>query len=131
MLRESMSPTVLQLKRNQQILTELVRVYIETGEPVSSRSGARAYGGGVSFLCGAGHGAGDGEPGRPAVDPAGAGSSTDSGSGDGAGQPGAGGGFARARDIYFPAAGERGGGAYSISTAAGWARAGGADFGGK
>jgi len=30
-----MSPTVLQLKRNQQILTELVRVYIETGEPVN------------------------------------------------------------------------------------------------
>jgi heat-inducible transcriptional repressor len=38
-----MSPTVLQLKRNQQILTELVRVYIETGEPVSSRSVARRH----------------------------------------------------------------------------------------
>src|ERR1700689_4144602 len=43
MLRESMSPTVLQSKRNQQILTELVRVYIETGEPVSSRSVARRH----------------------------------------------------------------------------------------
>src|ERR1700679_1164525 len=43
MLRESMSPTVLQSKRNQQILTELVRVYIETGEPVSSRSVAHRH----------------------------------------------------------------------------------------
>jgi heat-inducible transcriptional repressor len=33
-----MSPTVLQQKRHQQILTDVVRVYIETGEPVSSRS---------------------------------------------------------------------------------------------
>src|ERR1700678_3930991 len=38
-----MSPTVLQLKRNQQILTERVRVYIKTGEPVSSRSVARRH----------------------------------------------------------------------------------------
>jgi len=36
-----MSPTVLQQKRHQQILSDLVRVYIETGEPVSSRSIAR------------------------------------------------------------------------------------------
>jgi heat-inducible transcriptional repressor len=33
-----MSPTVLQQKRYQQILTDVVRAYIETGEPVSSRS---------------------------------------------------------------------------------------------
>jgi heat-inducible transcriptional repressor len=33
-----MSPTVLQQKRHQQILTDVVRTYIETGEPVSSRS---------------------------------------------------------------------------------------------
>jgi heat-inducible transcriptional repressor len=33
-----MSPTVLQQKRHQQILTDVVRAYIETGEPVSSRS---------------------------------------------------------------------------------------------
>src|ERR1700678_1380459 len=43
MLRESMSPTVLQSKRKQQILTELVRVYVETVEPVASRSGARRH----------------------------------------------------------------------------------------
>src|ERR1700730_10187943 len=33
-----MSPTILQQKRYQQILTDVVRAYIETGEPVSSRS---------------------------------------------------------------------------------------------
>ncbi|HXW56721.1 MAG TPA: heat-inducible transcriptional repressor HrcA [Candidatus Cybelea sp.] len=33
-----MSATVLQQKRHQQILTDVVREYIETGEPVSSRS---------------------------------------------------------------------------------------------
>jgi heat-inducible transcriptional repressor len=33
-----MSPTVLQQKRHQQVLTDVVRTYIETGEPVSSRS---------------------------------------------------------------------------------------------
>jgi heat-inducible transcriptional repressor len=33
-----MSSTVLQQKRHQQILTDVVREYIETGEPVSSRS---------------------------------------------------------------------------------------------
>src|ERR1700683_749665 len=33
-----MSPTILQQKRHQQILTDVVRAYIETGEPVSSRS---------------------------------------------------------------------------------------------
>src|ERR1700735_5926147 len=33
-----MSPTSLQQKRHQQILTDVVRAYIETGEPVSSRS---------------------------------------------------------------------------------------------
>ena len=38
-----MSSTVLQQKRHQQILTDLVRVYIETGEPVSSRSIARRH----------------------------------------------------------------------------------------
>jgi heat-inducible transcriptional repressor len=38
-----MSPTVLQQRRHQQILTDLVRVYIETGEPVSSRSIARRH----------------------------------------------------------------------------------------
>jgi len=38
-----MSPTGLQQKRHQQILTDLVRVYIETGEPVSSRSIARRH----------------------------------------------------------------------------------------
>jgi heat-inducible transcriptional repressor len=38
-----MSPTVLQQKRHQQILTDVVREYIETGEPVSSRSIARRH----------------------------------------------------------------------------------------
>jgi heat-inducible transcriptional repressor len=38
-----MSPTVLQQKRHQQILTDVVRVYIETGEPVSSRSVAHRH----------------------------------------------------------------------------------------
>ena len=38
-----MSPTVLQQKRHQQILSDVVRVYIETGEPVSSRSIARRH----------------------------------------------------------------------------------------
>src|SRR5271163_3924135 len=38
-----MSPTVLQQKRHQQILTDVVRAYIETGEPVSSRSVARGH----------------------------------------------------------------------------------------
>lgn len=33
-----MSPKVLQQKRHQQILTDVVREYVETGEPVSSRS---------------------------------------------------------------------------------------------
>ena len=33
-----MSPSVIQQKRHQQILTDVVRTYIETGEPVSSRS---------------------------------------------------------------------------------------------
>src|ERR1700735_3908537 len=33
-----MSPTSLQQKRHQQILTDVVRAYIETGEPVSPRS---------------------------------------------------------------------------------------------
>lgn len=38
-----MTPTVLQQKRHQQILTDVVREYIETGEPVSSRSIARRH----------------------------------------------------------------------------------------
>lgn len=38
-----MSSTVLQQRRHQQILTDVVRVYIETGEPVSSRSIARRH----------------------------------------------------------------------------------------
>jgi heat-inducible transcriptional repressor len=38
-----MTPSVLQQKRHQQILTEVVRAYIETGEPVSSRSVARMH----------------------------------------------------------------------------------------
>jgi len=38
-----MSPTILQQKRHQQILTDVVREYIETGEPVSSRSIARRH----------------------------------------------------------------------------------------
>src|SRR5271168_2677866 len=38
-----MSPTILQQKRHQQILTDVVRAYIETGEPVSSRSIARSH----------------------------------------------------------------------------------------
>jgi heat-inducible transcriptional repressor len=38
-----MSSTVLQQKRYQQILTDVVRTYIETGEPVSSRSIARRH----------------------------------------------------------------------------------------
>src|SRR5271157_934254 len=36
-----MSSTVLQQRRHQQILSDVVRTYIETGEPVSSRSIAR------------------------------------------------------------------------------------------
>src|SRR5579872_6690045 len=36
-----MTPAILQQKRHQQILTEVVRHYIETGEPVSSRSISR------------------------------------------------------------------------------------------
>jgi len=35
--------SVLQQKRHQQILSDVVRVYIETGEPVSSRSVARRH----------------------------------------------------------------------------------------
>lgn len=42
-LLKIMSPTALQQKRHQQILTDVVRVYIETGEPVSSRSIARRH----------------------------------------------------------------------------------------
>src|SRR5580698_1767597 len=38
-----MSPTLLQQKRYQQILTDVVRAYIETGEPVSSRSISRRH----------------------------------------------------------------------------------------
>ena len=38
-----MSSTVLQQRRHQQILTDVVRVYIETGEPVSSRHIAKRY----------------------------------------------------------------------------------------
>ncbi|MGH9772601.1 MAG: heat-inducible transcriptional repressor HrcA [Candidatus Acidiferrales bacterium] len=39
-----MTPATLQQKRHQQILTDVVRTYIETGEPVSSRSVAKRYG---------------------------------------------------------------------------------------
>src|ERR1700685_3295617 len=38
-----MSSTILQQKRHQQILTDVVRAYIETGEPVSSRSISRMH----------------------------------------------------------------------------------------
>src|SRR5579872_1121684 len=38
-----MTPMVLQQKRHQQILTDVVRHYIETGEPVSSRSISRRH----------------------------------------------------------------------------------------
>ena len=38
-----MSASVLQQKRHQRILTDVVRTYIETGEPVSSRSIARVH----------------------------------------------------------------------------------------
>jgi heat-inducible transcriptional repressor len=38
-----MIPAVLQQKRHQQILTDVVRTYIETGEPVSSRTVARRH----------------------------------------------------------------------------------------
>ncbi|MGH9774526.1 MAG: heat-inducible transcriptional repressor HrcA [Candidatus Acidiferrales bacterium] len=38
-----MRSSALQTKRNQQILAELVRTYIETGEPVSSRTIARKH----------------------------------------------------------------------------------------
>ena len=38
-----MTPSVLQQRRHQQILTDVVRAYIETGEPVSSRSVARMH----------------------------------------------------------------------------------------
>jgi heat-inducible transcriptional repressor len=40
---EIMTPTVLQQKRHQQILSDVVRHYIETGEPVSSRSISRRH----------------------------------------------------------------------------------------
>ena len=159
-----MSPTVLQQKRHQQILTEVVRAYIETGEPVSSRSVARRHMEPLSsatvrnvmadledagllyqphtsagrvptaaayrFFVEQVAAQATASPAGPAVDPARAGSRADSGSGDGARQPGAGGGFARAGNFYFAAAGERGGGAFAFSAAAGWPRAGGSDFGG-
>ena len=38
-----MAPFILQQKRHQQILTDVVRLYIETGEPVSSRSIAKGH----------------------------------------------------------------------------------------
>jgi heat-inducible transcriptional repressor len=38
-----MTSTVLQQRRHQQILTDVVRAYIETGEPVSSRTVARRH----------------------------------------------------------------------------------------
>jgi heat-inducible transcriptional repressor len=38
-----MIPTALQQRRHQQILSDVVRAYIETGEPVSSRSVARRH----------------------------------------------------------------------------------------
>jgi len=38
-----MNASVLQQRRHQQILTDVVRLYIETGEPVSSRSIARRH----------------------------------------------------------------------------------------
>jgi heat-inducible transcriptional repressor len=38
-----MIPTALQQRRHQQILSDIVRAYIETGEPVSSRSVARRH----------------------------------------------------------------------------------------
>ncbi|MGA2508831.1 MAG: heat-inducible transcriptional repressor HrcA [Candidatus Acidiferrales bacterium] len=38
-----MGATILQQRRHQQILTDVVRTYIETGEPVSSRSVARRH----------------------------------------------------------------------------------------
>src|SRR5580658_8521509 len=38
-----MIPAILQQKRHQQILTDVVRHYIETGEPVSSRSISRRH----------------------------------------------------------------------------------------
>src|SRR5690348_13456034 len=38
-----MTSTVLQQRRHQQILTDVVRVYIETGEPVSSRHIAKRH----------------------------------------------------------------------------------------
>jgi len=38
-----MGPTVLQQRRHQQILTQVVRAYIETGEPVSSRAVAHRH----------------------------------------------------------------------------------------
>src|ERR1700726_2737137 len=38
-----MTPSVLQQRRHQQILTDVVRAYIETGEPVSSRSISRRH----------------------------------------------------------------------------------------
>src|SRR5580698_2721755 len=38
-----MIPAVLQQKRHQQILNDVVRLYIETGEPVSSRSISRRH----------------------------------------------------------------------------------------
>jgi heat-inducible transcriptional repressor len=42
-LTGSMTSTVLQQRRHQQILTDVVRAYIETGEPVSSRTVARRH----------------------------------------------------------------------------------------
>ena len=42
-MRVLMGATILQQRRHQQILTDVVRTYIETGEPVSSRSVARRH----------------------------------------------------------------------------------------
>ena len=148
----SMIPAILQQKRHQQILTDVVRHYIETGEPVSSRSISRRHigaaepghgsqrdgrpgrgrisfsaahlrracadGGSLPIFCGAGCGAGDRQPGRPAVDPARTGIRANARSRDGAGEPCACRRVARAGHFYFAAASAQRGGACSISAAA-------------
>ena len=134
-----MTSTVLQQKRHQQILTDLVREYIETGEPVSSRSVARRHVEPLSSatvrnvmadLEDAGllyqpHTSAGRVPTAAAyrffVEQVAAQATAspedrqwirrelecgaDSGSGDGAREPCAGGGFARAGNFYFAAAG--------------------------
>ena len=94
--------------------------------PAAHLRRARADGSGVPIFRGAGCGAGDGQSRGPAMDSPGTGIRADARSGDGASEPRAGGGFARAGNFYFAAAGAQRCGARAIFAAAGRPRAGGA-----